>query len=343
LNFNHTGNGYAFAPTISGAGTINFLAGTTILTGNSSGFTGSTNVSNSTLSVKGSLGSSLAVNAGGRLQGSGSVGTTTINAGGTLAPTDVKPLTVNGDLTLQTGSAFDFSLGHSSTGASSTTSATVAINGNLALNNATLNIVNPSEPGVGYYRMMTYAGTLSGTGMTIGATPPDPGPFPVAYSVDISRANVVDLVVGSNGTNVLQRWGGGTTGTGGGNGVWNSGNLNWLDLGGTVPAGWGASYGVFLGPGGTVAVQGEQSLVGMQFVSGAYTIVSDTGTPGTLRLRGLDGMDGIAELRVLSGESATIDAPMVGAGGFNKTADGTLILGGTNTYTGGTTISGGTL
>ena len=46
INFNHTSNSYVFAPNISGAGpgTVNFLAGKTILTGNNT-YTGATNIS----------------------------------------------------------------------------------------------------------------------------------------------------------------------------------------------------------------------------------------------------------------------------------------------------------
>jgi autotransporter-associated beta strand protein len=56
LNFNHTGTGYAFAPLITGAGTIEHRAGTTALTGDSSGFTGTTTVSGGALLVNGTLG-----------------------------------------------------------------------------------------------------------------------------------------------------------------------------------------------------------------------------------------------------------------------------------------------
>ncbi|CDZ31226.1 Hypothetical protein, partial CDS, partial [Neorhizobium galegae bv. officinalis] len=63
LVFNHTGNpdgsDYAFAPVITNSGTVNHLAGTTILTGsNSAGsdFTGTLNLSGGTLTVGGIFG-----------------------------------------------------------------------------------------------------------------------------------------------------------------------------------------------------------------------------------------------------------------------------------------------
>ena len=43
--FNHTSNAYVFAPAISGTGTLDFLAGTTILAGDLSGFSGTMNIS----------------------------------------------------------------------------------------------------------------------------------------------------------------------------------------------------------------------------------------------------------------------------------------------------------
>ena len=48
LNFNHTSANYVFAPAISGNGTVNVLAGTTMLTGANS-YSGATNVNAGTL------------------------------------------------------------------------------------------------------------------------------------------------------------------------------------------------------------------------------------------------------------------------------------------------------
>ena len=63
--------------------------GTTIVTADSSAFSGTTAVNAGTLDVQGVLGgatSTLAINAGGTLAGTGTVGgAVTINSGGTLA------------------------------------------------------------------------------------------------------------------------------------------------------------------------------------------------------------------------------------------------------------------
>lgn len=74
---------------ISGSGTFNKTgAGTMVLTGNSSSFSGNVNVNGGTLQVNSSasLGGTTTVNSGGTLTGSGTVGTLTIASGGTLSP-----------------------------------------------------------------------------------------------------------------------------------------------------------------------------------------------------------------------------------------------------------------
>uniref|UniRef100_UPI0013D2C0FF hypothetical protein n=1 Tax=Enterobacter hormaechei TaxID=158836 RepID=UPI0013D2C0FF len=67
IEFNHTEAAHNFAPVIAGAGAINQIAGTTILTANSSNFTGVTNVLGGKLIVNGALGSNVNVTDGGIL------------------------------------------------------------------------------------------------------------------------------------------------------------------------------------------------------------------------------------------------------------------------------------
>lgn len=103
--------GTSFMGAISGAGGIALESGTQIL-GGANSFTGATTIDGGVLMVNGSLSSSspVTVNSGGTLSGTGSVGTTTVNAGGTLAPVvdDVgnENLDVFGDLTLAAGSTY---------------------------------------------------------------------------------------------------------------------------------------------------------------------------------------------------------------------------------------------
>ena len=339
LNFNHTSGDYLFNNAISGNGAINVLGGTTILSGRSTGFSGTTEIIDSTLRVTGQIGGTVTVDHGGKLSGNGSVGGTTVLNSGTLAPDGTGHLRMNGNLSMVAGSNFDFNLGHFSSAASAT-STSVWVNGDVALRNVAFNISATGEPPVGYYRMINYSGNGSISGLSIGQQPPISGLFPVTYQIDSSRAHVIDLVALPNGTDIMQRWDDASSGTAGGSGTWNATNNNWFDLGGIANTQWGSIYGVFSGPGGTVMVDGTQKFYGLQFVNGVYDIAQGT---GDLRPTSLAGTDGIGEVRVLSGESATISAVIVGAGGINKSGGGTLVLSGTNTYTGGTTISGGTL
>ena len=110
LNFNHTSANYVFAPTISGNGTVNVLAGTTTLTATNT-YTGPTNVNGGALIVNGSIASSslTTVNSGATLVGSGTVGSTVVNAGGFLVPGPVGApgtMTVTGNLAFQSGAFY---------------------------------------------------------------------------------------------------------------------------------------------------------------------------------------------------------------------------------------------
>ncbi|MDW6025493.1 autotransporter domain-containing protein [Mesorhizobium sp. BAC0120] len=109
LVFNHTAADYLFAPAIEGGGTIDVLSGTTLLSADSSGFTGQATVDDgATLIVNGRLGGALDVLAGGRLQGSGTVGSTAIAGGATIAPgNSIGTLNVAGDLIFHAGSIYE--------------------------------------------------------------------------------------------------------------------------------------------------------------------------------------------------------------------------------------------
>ena len=97
INFNHTSADYVFAPAISGGGTVNVLAGTTILTADNS-YTGGTTVSGGTLAVGDfahpsaalSGGGPITVGSGGTLGGYGSV-TGPVTNSGVIAPGSATP------------------------------------------------------------------------------------------------------------------------------------------------------------------------------------------------------------------------------------------------------------
>ncbi len=106
LTFNRSDN-ISYGGIISGTGLLNKEgAGVLALTGDSSGFGGHMFVNDGTLAISGALGGALDVLAGGRLQSTGTTGTT-ITAG-TIAPgNSIGTLTVNGDYTQLPGSTYE--------------------------------------------------------------------------------------------------------------------------------------------------------------------------------------------------------------------------------------------
>ncbi|MGO4686107.1 autotransporter domain-containing protein [Hyphomicrobium sp. 2TAF46] len=105
----NTANGQAwdFGGAITGSGGfVKSGAGVQILSGDSSGFTGATNIVNGTLVVAGSLGGSVDIWTGGRLQGIGTIGNTVVN--GTIAPgNSIGTLNVAGNITFNPNSIYE--------------------------------------------------------------------------------------------------------------------------------------------------------------------------------------------------------------------------------------------
>ncbi|MFP3743445.1 autotransporter domain-containing protein [Achromobacter sp. SIMBA_011] len=101
----------AYGGAISGAGATTKLgAGTLALTGDSSAYTGATQVAAGTLQVDGKLGGQVLAASGSTLSGSGTLGDVTIASGATLAPGSANlptgRMNVQGDLTFQPGAVY---------------------------------------------------------------------------------------------------------------------------------------------------------------------------------------------------------------------------------------------
>ncbi|QGW82579.1 autotransporter-associated beta strand repeat-containing protein [Variovorax paradoxus] len=322
-------------------------SGTLTLTGAQS-YSAGTAVQAGTLLVNGiqtGAGGLTTVQSGATLGGTGTVaGDVTIASGAALSPGNagaVGALTVNGNLTLNNGSALNYQFGQANVvGGPLNDLTTVA--GNLTLDGL-LN-VNPTAGGSftpGVYRVISYTGALTDNGLTIGSAPAG------SYAVQTSVANQVNLL---NSTGVsLNFWDGpGNQNNGtiqGGNGLWQNaaGGDNWTDQTGAINATFAdGAFAIFSGTAGTVTVDnslGAVSASGMQFTVDGYTISGDpltlNGAPSIIRVG--DGTSAGA------GMTATIDAALGGAGGVQKSDLGTLVLGGTNSYTGGTSVNGGVL
>nr|WP_232793413.1 autotransporter domain-containing protein [Caulobacter hibisci] len=330
---------FNFDGLISGSGVVRQVgSGKLVLTGDSSAFTGATSVEAGTLTVNGSLvGSTLTVASGATLGGAGTVGDTTIQSGGHLAPGSgeaigsVATLSIAGDLTLASGSNLDIQLvAPGASSASPGVSDRLVVSGDLALDG----VVNLSQSpamaaGLGYYRLITYGGALTSNTATINSTLSLSN---VDYTLQAGGGRV-DLLISTTlipGDDTLQHWQGG-------DGVWNAANTQWLNQGGNTPAAWAGNYAVFKDAGafagGEITVEGAQSFLGLQFVDEGYEL-NGSGQLTTVATG--------SEIRVLA-DVAKIGAAITGVAGITKTEAGTLVLTGTNTYAGGTSIQAGTL
>src|SRR5690606_5734697 len=196
----------------------------------------------------------------------------------------------------------------------------------------------------GYYRLFNYGGTLTGTfdsgtlTSTGGFTPLSPNNPDIRYDMP-GQVNLSVLAAGQ----AMQFWDGAdTTGPGtvdGGAGTWSGFGPNWTDSTGGTNGGWGGSVGIFAGAaGGAVTVDATQSFDTLQFSTNGYTL-----TGGTLAISPASGTAGT--LNIDNGVSTTIGSTIADGLGnsLRKTGGGTLVLTGTNTYSGGTLLLGGVL
>jgi fibronectin-binding autotransporter adhesin len=344
-----TGTTLTLAGLVSGVGALTKAGGGTLTLAAANSYAGGTQVEAGTLLVNGdqSAASGLtSILAGATLGGTGTIGgNVALSDGATLSPgADVAgTLTIAGDLSLSSGSNLDFAFGAANV-AGGALNDLVNVGGDLTLDGTIA--VSTSAGGsfdVGVYRVFNYDGTLTDNGLEIGTAPAGS-----SLTVQTSVAGQVNLVNGAGLT--LNFWDGtaGPKNNGvidGRNGVWqnSAGNDNWTDANGAVNGAYAdGSFAVFGGTGGTVTVDdslGEVSVSGMQFAADGYTITGDAValTQPTTTIRVGDGSTaGAANV-------ATIAAALTGDSQVVKTDAGTLVLSGTNTYTGGTRIDGGTV
>jgi autotransporter-associated beta strand protein len=120
---------------------------------------------------------------------------------------------------------------------------------------------------------------------------------------------------------------------GGGDGTWDTTTASWNNGGSDVSWSNGtddtASFG---GTAGTVTLGEAITAGGLDFAAGGYTVTGNTLT-----------ISGGGPLNVGSGLSATLASALSAADGIEKTGGGTMVLSGSNTYTGTTTVNAGTL
>lgn len=163
INFNHTSNNYVFAPGIQGAGpgTVNFLAGTTILTGNNT-YTGATNIAAGATAQFGNRGtnggsngliSGNVTNNGAMIVNLSSLFTSyggVISGSGTFEQAGIGTLALTGDNTYS--------------GLTKVTSGTLKIGDGGTTGSVAGNIQNNSELAFDRSNNFTFSNLISGTG-----------------------------------------------------------------------------------------------------------------------------------------------------------------------------------
>ncbi|WP_287461111.1 autotransporter outer membrane beta-barrel domain-containing protein [Sphingomonas sp.] len=332
---------------LTGAGLIGKLGAGTLVLGGTGSQTGGIEAVQGALFVTGDYRAAtgpVTIDQLATLGGTGTIGGN-VNLRGTLAPGvgGVGTLTINGDLLISQSATLAYELGQANVSGGALNDL-VNVGGNLTLD-GTLNVSTPAggDFGAGVYRLINYGGTLTDNGLTLGSMP---GGSNVAVQTSVAgQVNLINFAGLS-----LNFWDGasGPKGNGvinGGSGAWQNGtgNDNWTDANGVVNAAYSdGAFAVFGGSAGTVTVDnslGAVTAAGMQFAASGYTINGDpiTLTAPQSVIRVGDGSSAGA------GFVATINAALAGDAQLVKTDAGTLVVTGTNSYTGGTAINGGTL
>ncbi|WP_419816090.1 autotransporter-associated beta strand repeat-containing protein [Glacieibacterium sp.] len=315
------------AGVVTGVGGFEKVGSGTLTLGNDNSYAGLTSVRQGGLDIAGANVADITVGSGATLSGLGSTtGTVTILDGGILSPTNGPAVLTFGNLVLNDHAITNFQLG-----APGGTNARVEVTSDLTLGGV-INIAALPGFTLGTYRLINYGGVLTNRTAILGT-------IPIAYAagdlmLDWSTFGRVDLIVNSGG--ILYWDGTGPHGDGtldGGSGTWNIGNTNWTNTAFTGITAWANTTGVFGGTtAGTVAVASTLGFDMLYFTTDSY-VLSDAGgelTPNTTGEIKLDG-------NVL----ATIDARITGANGLVKSGDGTLVLGGANTFAGDFDIAQG--
>ncbi|TCR65372.1 autotransporter-associated beta strand repeat-containing protein [Bosea sp. BK604] len=336
-----------YSGAMAGSGAISLVkagSGTMTLSGTNT-YTGATQVNGGELRVNGSIQGAVGVASGATLSGSGAIGgAVTVASGGTLSAGSSPGTLTVGSLVLDSGSNTVFELNNPGA-IGGPGNDYVIVNGVGAAGNLALGGTLTANVGsAGYYRLfdVTGGGTVSGSFDTLALTAPSvAGAVGTVYNAPSGAPTQVNLSVLGTGQ-TIQFWDGGDQlGNGtvdGGAGTWSAGNANWTGAPGQADfnAPWAGSVGVFQGTAGAVTVAGTQSFDTLQFNSDGYAL-----SGGSLSF----GVAGGGTINISAGVTTTIASSLVdGTGsGLTKVGAGTLVLSGSNSYTGGTTIAGGTL
>ncbi|WP_448474141.1 autotransporter-associated beta strand repeat-containing protein [Martelella sp. FLE1502] len=326
--------------------------GTLLISGTANTFSGATTVAAGTLQLGGSLSGDINVQSGATLQNgatSGSSGgTVTVADGGALsadyaAPMSFASLVLTPGTGSTPGSTYIANLRNTSDPAPVTT-------GNLSLY-GTIEPTSAVTLAAGNYALISYTSLAGGSigGLTLNTMAP-------LAAGTVAQLNQVgsDIVLQVITQTDMLYWNGTkTSGTGivGGDGIWKAdGRLNWTDNAGAINRAWhdGATAIFSTTPGATptprVTVDSATPIAvgGMKFEIDGYTVAGRTASD-KLTLTAPTGTTYVTAEVTNAGDTATLAVALAGASGLAKSGDGTLVLSGANSYSGGTRISAGTL
>ena len=170
-------------------------------------------------------------------------------------------------------------------------------------------------------------------GVSSNGSPPPPSDVVAGTSVGLSSIGVTANPVLAGGTLVLNK------------GDSSSVSIAITSAGGTIQhptSGSATLSGVFSGAGGLTFIgAGSTTLSGANTYTGGTTVSSGTLQGNTTSLQG--AITNNSTVIFDQSTTGTYSSVMSGTGGLTKQGDGTLVLSGTNTYSGGTTVSSGTL
>lgn len=318
------GNTQVFDGSANFPGGVDVSGGTLVIGGNGGGagvtLGGNVNAtSNGIVAGFGSINGDLNVN-GARVAPGYEVGTPTGVSNGNLV--------VNGNLSMN-NAEFAFETGYAGLPITQPgTGDNITVGGNASINNTTLNVtVNTLGVNAGYYRILSYGGTLSGNGLTLGSVSGDSAPAATIQS--LAGDKHINLILGPSTTNLWNGDGAASASrAGGGNGTWSAASTNWNSPSngtGALPDG---GYAIFTGATGTVTVDGSAGPVrvsGLQFATDRYrlqgapiTLVGSGGNPPVIV---------VGDGTYASGQFVDIiDNPLQGTEGFVKTGPGSVIL-----------------